>query len=145
MQLIIGGSHSGKRAFARQQSDALIWHSAYQGDSPEGWHTRVLPNHLLVLEGWECWLRDRLSAEDAPDLMTLRQALQHELQALQQAENEQGVEVCLILLEIGRGIVPIDAHDRQLRDLNGWFSQDAAGLCDQVHYLWHGLARAIKG
>jgi len=142
MQLIIGGSYSGKRAFVRQQSDAIIWHSAYQGDRLEGWRERLQPGHLLVLEGWECWLRERLA--ESSDLQTLRNTMRCELQALQQVETTQNISVRLILLEMGRGIVPIDAGERQLRDLNGWLSQDATRLCNQVHYLWHGLAQPLK-
>ncbi|UOK56224.1 bifunctional adenosylcobinamide kinase/adenosylcobinamide-phosphate guanylyltransferase [Bacillus sp. OVS6] len=48
------------------------------------------------------------------------------------------------MLETGKGIVPISAEERRMRDLLGWIQQDAAALCNDVYHVWHGMARKIK-
>ncbi|MGQ7247748.1 bifunctional adenosylcobinamide kinase/adenosylcobinamide-phosphate guanylyltransferase [Halomonas sp. V046] len=53
-------------------------------------------------------------------------------------------EIVLIIPEVGRGIVPMDARERQLRDLAGWLAQDASAACTAVWYVRHGLVMALK-
>ena len=48
------------------------------------------------------------------------------------------------MLEMGKGIVPLQKKDRRLRDIIGWIAQDAAQLSDQVVYVWNGLSRSLK-
>ena len=61
-------------------------------------------------------------------------------------EGEAGAigEIVLIIPEVGRGIVPMDARERQLRDLAGWLAQDASAACTAVWYVRHGLVMALK-
>jgi adenosylcobinamide kinase / adenosylcobinamide-phosphate guanylyltransferase len=51
----------------------------------------------------------------------------------------------IIANELGRGLVPIARDQRRLRDLSGWFTQDAAAHAEQVWYVRHGLLQALKG
>lgn len=45
--------------------------------------------------------------------------------------------------EIGYGIVPMARAERRLRDLNGWFNQEAAVAAERVWYVRHGLVMAL--
>lgn len=55
-------------------------------------------------------------------------------------EASRNKQVILIMLEMGKGIVPKEAEDCQLRDLAGWIQQDAVSLSKEVHYVWHGVS-----
>ncbi|MGQ4880427.1 bifunctional adenosylcobinamide kinase/adenosylcobinamide-phosphate guanylyltransferase [Billgrantia sp. LNSP4103-1] len=141
MQLFIGGTHAGKRGIVRQRFDSPGWHSAHMGCRLEAWPATAALARGLVLEGWECWLAERLA--DQPDDDRLRDAMAGELDALREWEARKGAEAVLIMLEMGRGIVPLDPAKRRLRDLNGWLAQDAAARCERVWYVWNGLARPL--
>ena len=67
-----------------------------------------------------------------------------ELDALRAWEAEQGGQAVLILLEMGRGIVPLGLENRRLRDLNGWLAQDTAARCERVWYVWNGLVKELS-
>ena len=140
MQLFIGGACAGKRDAVRQRFDAPRWHSAYVGSRLETWPA-FGEARCLVLEGWECWIGQRLAEE--PDDDRLRQAMARELDALRAWEAEQDGEAVLILLEMGRGIVPLGLENRRLRDLNGWLAQDAAARCERAWYVWNGLVKSL--
>ncbi|MDX5378045.1 MAG: bifunctional adenosylcobinamide kinase/adenosylcobinamide-phosphate guanylyltransferase [Halomonas sp.] len=140
MQLFIGGACAGKRDAVRQRFDAPYWHSAHAGSRLEGWRS-LTKKSCLVLEGWECWIGQRLAGE--PDDDRLRRAMARELDALRAWEAEQGGQAVLILLEMGRGIVPLGRQNRRLRDLNGWLAQDAAARCERVWYVWNGLVKSL--
>jgi adenosylcobinamide kinase / adenosylcobinamide-phosphate guanylyltransferase len=141
MQLFIGGTCAGKRDAVRRRFDAPHWHSAYAGGRIEAWRS-LAETRCLVLEGWERWIGQRLAEE--PDDDRLRQAMARELDALRVWEDEQGGEAVLILLEMGRGIVPLGRDNRRLRDLNGWLAQDVAARCERVWYVWNGLVKELS-
>lgn len=142
MQLFIGGARAGKRGIVRQRFDAAVWHSAHAGCALKAWPSAVESARCLVLEGWERWLAARLADEPSDD--RLRQAMATELDALREWEARSGGEVVLVMLEMGRGIVPLSAEKRRLRDLNGWLAQDAAARCERVWYVWHGLLKQLS-
>ncbi|MBA2780026.1 bifunctional adenosylcobinamide kinase/adenosylcobinamide-phosphate guanylyltransferase [Billgrantia kenyensis] len=141
MQLFIGGTCAGKRDAVTQRFDAPHWHSAHAGCRLEAWRSRGAAR-CLVLEGWECWIAEQLA--DEPNDDRLRRAMMRELDALHAWEAEWGGEAVLILLEMGRGIVPIGRENRRLRDLNGWLAQDAAARCERVWYVWNGLVKELS-
>ncbi|MFW3616159.1 bifunctional adenosylcobinamide kinase/adenosylcobinamide-phosphate guanylyltransferase [Billgrantia antri] len=140
MQLFIGGACAGKRDAVRQRFDAPHWHSAHAGSRLEAWRS-LTEKRCLVLEGWERWIGQRLAAE--PDDDRLRRAMAREVDSLRAWEAERGGQAVLILLEMGRGIVPLGLENRRLRDLNGWLAQDAAARCERVWYVWNGLVKSL--
>ncbi|MDQ0338335.1 adenosylcobinamide kinase/adenosylcobinamide-phosphate guanylyltransferase [Caldalkalibacillus uzonensis] len=102
---------------------------------------------MLVMEGFEEWIKQELEqGRDAEHILSqfntlLGQVRQSEAQRRQSDENSV---VFLIMLEMGRGIVPLSALERTWRDLNGWLVQQGSSLSDHVYYIWHGLGKKLK-
>ncbi|MCL7746578.1 bifunctional adenosylcobinamide kinase/adenosylcobinamide-phosphate guanylyltransferase [Halalkalibacter alkaliphilus] len=142
MQLIIGGAFSGKRKIVREMKTKCSWLSAYDGDSVSKWDVRWEKDSTLVMEGWENWLAEKLiSKKNSNDI---RRNMQSFFQSLKEEEQKRDNDIVLIMLEIGRGIVPLQKDERMVRDLTGWVAQDAAEVADEVYYVWNGLSKKIK-
>ncbi|SER83349.1 bifunctional adenosylcobinamide kinase/adenosylcobinamide-phosphate guanylyltransferase [Salipaludibacillus aurantiacus] len=148
MQLVTGGAFSGKRRIVKELfnegSQELSWLSSYNDDRLDNWLHVWQPGAGLVFEGWENWLLEDLRCGEASQLDKLRRKYSKLLTDLVREEERHGGKACLIMLEMGKGIVPAEAEDRALRDLHGWLQQDAAKLSREVYYVWHGLSRRLK-
>lgn len=133
---MVGGAYAGKRKIVRQRYGAVNWLSAYEGDDIVGWNTA--PKGMLVLEGWEVWIKQELQTGKNME------KVKHTLFSLVNQMATSKREFICIILETGRGIVPMEKVDRDLRDLLGWLLQKMAAEADEVIYCWHGLAKTIK-
>ncbi|MGM0783512.1 MAG: bifunctional adenosylcobinamide kinase/adenosylcobinamide-phosphate guanylyltransferase [Pseudomonadota bacterium] len=142
MQLFIGGACSGKRNAVSERFPAARWHRLEAGASLPVWEKTVDPEVSLVVTGWADWIEMALG--DEPDDDRLREQLVAALEALCAVERERGSTVIVILSEMGRGVVPMAARLRRLRDLAGWLAQDAAARADGVWYVRHGLVKSLK-
>ncbi|MGM9925662.1 MAG: bifunctional adenosylcobinamide kinase/adenosylcobinamide-phosphate guanylyltransferase [Bacillus sp. (in: firmicutes)] len=133
MHVVIGGAYSGKRAFVKSEWKVDQWISAYDGMGMD----EKLHGDVVVLEGFEVWV-GRLLEEGKTDreIVDLYREWFSELSGRSQ--------VILIMLEIGRGIVPVEEHHRRLRDVVGWVQQEAVKQAAGVTSIWHGLAKAMK-
>ncbi|RAH38860.1 bifunctional adenosylcobinamide kinase/adenosylcobinamide-phosphate guanylyltransferase [Halomonas sp. SL1] len=140
MQLFIGGACAGKRDLVAARFPDAGW-ARIDELGLDGREHDLRPGAVRVLTGWTRWLENALATE--PDDDRLRARLVASLDALKEAEREARGEIVLILPEMGRGIVPMDAADRRLRDLAGWLAQDAAARAESVWYVRHGLARRL--
>jgi adenosylcobinamide kinase / adenosylcobinamide-phosphate guanylyltransferase len=142
MQLVIGGAFSGKRKLVRETSGKCSWVSAYKGDRLVDWETMWEMNTTLVMEGWESWISSELSHHENLD------EIRSDFKALFLKIQEEGCirnnQIILIMLEMGKGIVPLQKEERRLRDLAGWIAQDAANISDEVHLVWNGLSKRLK-
>lgn len=125
MHIIIGGACNGKRDYVR---------TMLAGREAE-WFEGVIPEHLdrcqlLVVAGIEKWLAEtKLSEADAIDYVLAAVA---------------GRDVIVVLTDIGRGIVPIDAQQRKLRDACGRLYQRLTAEADEVTRIWYGIAKTLK-
>ncbi|TYS70466.1 hypothetical protein FZC76_00790 [Sutcliffiella horikoshii] len=143
MQLFIGGAYCGKRKIVKTiHSGELCWVSSYYNVNFTDWKSYRQHDTAIVLEGWEKWIMDALQLEQNDD--SIRQFFYSFLLELKEEEREKGKEIVLIMLEMGRGIVPLNEQERRLRDIAGWISQDAAKLADEVYYVWHGMREQVK-
>ncbi|WP_280770265.1 bifunctional adenosylcobinamide kinase/adenosylcobinamide-phosphate guanylyltransferase [Salipaludibacillus daqingensis] len=145
MQLIIGGAYSGKRKLVRNQYNNkvdLSWLSSYESSTLGRWREVWQQDHHLVIEGWETWLCE--DVRSITSLSDLRQKYNKMFKELINEETIRNKQVILIMLEMGKGIVPVEGEDRRMRDLAGWIQQDAASLSTDVFYVWHGLSRRMK-
>lgn len=126
MQVFIGGAHNGKRAYVRkmlaeQEKPNVDW---IEGSLP-------LPNsEPIVVAGLENWLQScELSEEEAIH------------QVMKVLKNR---DAFVILTEVGRGIVPIDAEQRKLRDACGRLYQQIMAEADEVTRIWYGIPQILK-
>ncbi|MCG6659887.1 adenosylcobinamide kinase [Halomonas campisalis] len=142
MQLFIGGACAGKRDAVAARFPAANWCRLVPSRPLGDWRRQGAPGTVRVITGWLGWLQAALAHE--PDDDALRNQLAAELDALCAAECRDGHEVVLILPEVGRGIVPMAASDRRLRDLAGWLAQDAAARAERVWYVRHGLLQVLR-
>ena len=131
--VVIGGAYSGKRKYVREQCLEGLWFSAYDGCRLED-SMGIGKGQTIILEGFEVWLEELIRSEkDDDDILRL---MKDTIASLH--------DPVLIMLEVGRGIVPVKKEDRRLRDLMGWLQQHSVGQADRAVYIWHGLARAMK-
>lgn len=156
MKLITGGAYSGKRNYVRSLSadSQFGWLSGYETDHDlEQWRTRWLTCDKLVLEGWECWIEKKLEKGVAGH--ELEQWLRKIVDDIMKEERKYAdnakrnnatnhKEAYLIMLEMGRGIVPANPNSRILRDICGRLSQEVARQADEVIYMWHGLPHVLS-
>lgn len=125
MHVIFGGAFNGKRAYVEQsiQGRNVQWLDVV-ADAPI-----LRPNvEVIVVFGVE----------------NLLEPQGKELLEKMEKWDEQ-VEVLVIATEIGRGIVPMDASMRKLRDDVGRFYQQLFTTADSVTRIWYGISQTIKG
>ncbi|MGO2133070.1 MAG: bifunctional adenosylcobinamide kinase/adenosylcobinamide-phosphate guanylyltransferase [Halomonas sp.] len=140
MQVFIGGACAGKRDAVTRQYPLAHWARVGElGDS--SCLAQKAADKTLVVSGWLDEIGRRIEHETSDD--ALRAALADKLDELLVLERQQSIEVIVILNEVGRGIVPIAAEARRLRDLAGWLAQDAVKRAAQVWYVRHGLVREL--
>ncbi|TFH88252.1 adenosylcobinamide kinase [Billgrantia azerbaijanica] len=142
MQLFIGGACAGKGDAVSERFPGARWHRLAAGAPLDDWRATASIAVPLVVTGWTTWLEAALG--DEPDDDRLRERLAAALDALVSTERRGGSTVVLILPEMGRGIVPMAASARRLRDLAGWLAQDAAERAEVVWYVRHGLVKRLK-
>lgn len=149
MQLFIGGACAGKRdVVAARFPTATGWRLA-AAHSLSDCQQALVANTPLVITGVLEWIHAVLestenSPEEGANNDTLRQQWQGDMAALCQRADELNAPLIIIATEVGRGIVPMQPEQRRLRDLNGWFVQDATAQAEQVWYVRHGLVMGIK-
>jgi adenosylcobinamide kinase/adenosylcobinamide-phosphate guanylyltransferase len=150
MLLVTGGAYCGKRRYVKDMYADFVdfsWVSAYEGitweQTREHWEECWSEGSVFVLEGWELWLNEAMSASSA-SVNDIRTEFRDFMVKVPEAQQKRGEPAVFIMLEMGRGIVPMSPRDRMLRDASGWLMQDAASLCDEVYYVWHGLAKKLR-
>ncbi|NVF16147.1 bifunctional adenosylcobinamide kinase/adenosylcobinamide-phosphate guanylyltransferase [Vreelandella maris] len=141
MQLFIGGACAGKRdAVIARFPEAQWWRlDAAQPfiDSQQA----LVANTPLIITGVLEWLGAALERDDND---ALRQQWQRDMIQLCQRADELNAALIIIATDVGRGVVPMEPEQRRLRDLNGWFTQDATAQAEEVWYVRHGLVMALK-
>ncbi|MCM3709319.1 bifunctional adenosylcobinamide kinase/adenosylcobinamide-phosphate guanylyltransferase [Sporosarcina luteola] len=126
MHVIIGGSHNGKRDYVKRLLTDVphLWVDCSAGE------LEIPSGSKVVVDRIEHWLAQTpLPEADAVELIL----------------NEiEGKDVIFILTDIGRGIVPMDAKQRRLRDACGRLYQRLIAEADEVTRIWYGLAQTLK-
>ncbi|MFJ7934275.1 bifunctional adenosylcobinamide kinase/adenosylcobinamide-phosphate guanylyltransferase [Sporosarcina sp. NPDC096371] len=127
MHVIIGGAYNGKRDYVRM----MVKGQEVQWNCMGTQYTCVseIPR-VMVFTEIEKWLGETdLSEAEAIDYVI---------------ETVEGQDTIVIVTDIGRGIVPIDAQQRKLRDTCGRLYQRLIAEADEVTRIWYGLAQTLK-
>lgn len=121
MHVIFGGAFNGKRAYVEQRIEGrnVQWINAQE--------------EIPVL----------LSNTEVIVVFGIETELEAWLERLERWSEE--VEVIVIATEIGRGIVPMEASMRKLRDDIGRFYQQLFAKAESVTRMWYGISQTIKG
>ena len=125
MHVIFGGAFNGKRAYV----ETLVHGKSVQWiDAGEDVPVLLPVTEVLVVFGVENLLEPNLN------------------KWIEQIEQwDEQLEVLVIATEIGRGIVPMEASLRQLRDEVGRFYQQLFSKAERVTRIWYGISQTIKG
>lgn len=127
MILIIGGAFQGKRAYAQETLGFLPKQMA------DGAQCGLGEIHSCrCMYHFHEWVRRRM-----PDLGDLETEAQRIFEA--------NPEVVLIANELGCGVVPVDAFDRQFRETEGRLLTCLAKRSTEVHRVVCGIGTVIKG
>ncbi|WP_102693126.1 bifunctional adenosylcobinamide kinase/adenosylcobinamide-phosphate guanylyltransferase [Rummeliibacillus pycnus] len=132
MHVFIGGAFNGKHEYVRRwlKEKELIDVEWYIGQLP-----REPTSKTVVVTGLENMIKPLLEQDE----LSLSTTIVEQLQLL--AKKHQ---IIIIATEMGRGIVPINPQDRQLRDTLGRLYQQLFAVSDHVTRIWYGLAEEIK-
>ncbi len=133
MHVVIGGAYSGKRQYVRDHWSSFQLISAYE----EKDYNETLTEDTVVYEGFEIWIEQLLESGQTNDQIVAW--FRQWLASLENPEN-----TVLIMLEIGKGIVPMEEKNRRLRDVVGWIQQEVVRQANTVTSIWHGLAMQMK-
>lgn len=133
MHVVIGGAYSGKRQYVREHWSSFQLISAYE----EKDYNEKLTEDTVVYEGFEIWIEQLLESGQTNDQIVAW--FRQWLASLENPEN-----TVLIMLEIGKGIVPMEEKNRRLRDVVGWIQQEVVRQANTVTSIWHGLAMQMK-
>lgn len=126
MRVVIGGAHNGKRKFVKRMLEGTPhrWVDCSTGE------LEIPSDGKIVVDRIEQWLAQTKLAEE--------EAVEFILKSI------EGMDVIFILTDIGRGIVPMDAEQRKLRDTCGRLYQQLIARSDEVTRIWYGLAQTLK-
>lgn len=141
MQLFIGGACAGKRDAVTTRFPKANWWRLAAAKPFSDSQQALVADMPLVITGVLEWLGASLERDDND---ALRQQWQSDMAALCQRAEALNAPLIIIANDVGRGIVPMQPEQRRLRDLNGWFVQDATAQAEQVWYVRHGLVMAVK-
>ena len=132
MQVYIGGANNGKRAYVRQlvvERDVQWIECADYQDLPKA------SAQTIVLAGLEVFVEQHLNSSE-------EQVIEDFMETL-----NAGRTKALIIdfqAENGRGIVPIVAETRELRDRCGRLCQKLFKEAKTVTRIWYGLTESLK-
>ena len=126
MHIIIGGAFNGKRAYVNQLIDAT-------------WYERELPEKVagnIVLANIEGILQEHLEEEEEQVASDIAEKIR-----LLDAQSD---ELVVILTDMGRGVVPLEKEQRQLRDTCGRLYQLLFKEATTITRIWYGIPEILK-
>ncbi len=122
----------------------LIEAPHYLGDALA---TNTHGGHSLVVDCLTLWLAQCICPECAPpegvDWATQRAQFLAQLEKIKQENME--CNLILVSNEVGMGIVPLGAINRQFQDEQGRLNQAVAAIADKVTFVAAGLPLKLKG
>lgn len=126
MKLIIGGYAQGKLNYVLQRycpQDRAVWDGVILNDA--------LPGQTVILNHFHNWVRECLSEGGCPEKEILTLV-------------EQYQDCIIISDELGNGIVPMEAREREYRERTGRILVELADRAEEVVRVICGLGQKIK-
>ncbi|MEM7013335.1 MAG: bifunctional adenosylcobinamide kinase/adenosylcobinamide-phosphate guanylyltransferase [Verrucomicrobiota bacterium] len=169
---VLGGCRSGKSSRAQQiasaaaGADPVVYVATcrtenldaemrgrvqrHQSDRPSSWETiedrfdletiaAEFPNRVMLLDCLTLWLA-HWSERDSNMERTLAR-----IDAGMRAFRDHGIRIVVVSNEVGAGLVPVGAENRDWRDLVGFANQRVAKEADCVEWVVAGIPTTIKG
>lgn len=132
MKLVIGGRAQGKLNYVLQHMTDENY-QIYDGVFPDEGELFNLnkKNEWLIVNHFHNWVNKELKENRNPE---------EELEAFL----KKGVRFVIISDEIGNGIVPVDAFERDYRDRTGRMLITLASQADEVVRVLCGIGQKIK-
>ena len=132
MHVYIGGAYNGKRAYVRQlvvEREVQWIECADNKDLPQA------NAQTIVLAGVEAFVEHHINSPE-------ERVIQEFMKTLNTYRAQS--DVIVIVTENGRGIVPIEAETRELRDRCGRLCQQIFKEATNVTRIWYGLTESLK-
>lgn len=126
MKLIIGGAFQGKKEYAKQQFHIA---DADMTDGADASYEDIFRSRCLC--HFHEWIKKGMEEN-------------WDLEKLEEKIAERNPEIILISNELGYGVVPMDAFDRNYREKTGRICTGVAALSDQVIRVICGIGTVIK-
>lgn len=132
MKLVIGGRAQGKLNYVLQHMTDENY-QIYDGVFPDEGElfNRSKKNEILIVNHFHNWVNKELKENRNPE---------KELEAFL----KKGVRCVIISDEIGNGIVPVDAFERDYRERTGRMLITLASQADEVVRVICGIGQKIK-
>ena len=133
MRLIIGGYAQGKLDYVLRQEGMEDWNVLDGENVGHSWDDDANTNarRNVVLNHFHSWVKERMRQGGCPE---------KEIWAFLQK-----YPGCIIISdEIGNGIVPIDAFEREYRERTGRILVELAARADEVVRVICGIGQKIK-
>ena len=132
MKLVIGGRAQGKLNYVLQHMTDENY-QIYDGVFPDGEElfNRSNRNEILIVNHFHKWVNKELKENRNPE---------EKLEAFL----KKGVRFVIISDEIGNGIVPVDAFERDYRERTGRMLITLASQADEVVRVICGIGQKIK-
>lgn len=142
MHFITGGAYNGKSKWAKQfygLNNECLWLSGYQNDQLD---LGDFQGDIVVLQGLDAWIGQDVDSMDAG---SIRKKWKGILENWRIWEKEKDGRTCIVIgSDITKGIVPMEAQNRQWRDACGWVFQDVVSISMRVDIIWYGINQQIK-
>lgn len=134
MHIIIGGAYNGKRNYVEnlvEEKDVIWCHGSLTAVAAS-----KNTNITLVISGVEKMFEHLMSQDEVAQAINLFEQIK---------EVSSGFnEVYIIVKDMGRGIVPVEAEQRKLRDVLGRLYQLLMQEAKNVTRIWYGIPQQIK-
>ena len=131
MKLVIGGYAQGKLNTVLENGQGMS-PVIFDGVLPDEKQLKTIEkNQNVIINHFHVWVRERLMQGGTPE---------EEMRAFLQNDKD-----CIIISdEIGNGIVPADAFEREYRERTGRLLAELADRADEVVRVICGIAQKIK-
>ena len=130
MKMIIGGAYQGQIEWAQEQYKDINWINGETCEFSEVFTCQGILNFHAYMK--------RILQEE-PDIVS-----ESKLQILAELLIEKNPDIIVVSDEIGCGLVPIDAFERQYREQTGRICTELASYSEQVVRVVMGIGTIIK-